>query len=44
MSKLEQPVAANNAEPPRGGEVQVMGVATAPQRGCRVGDPAPHDN
>jgi hypothetical protein len=39
MSKLEQPVAANNAEPPRGGEVQVMGWLRHPNAAAALGTP-----
>jgi hypothetical protein len=39
----EQIIVATMAEP-QSGEAQVAGVATAPQRGSRVGAPAPRDN
>src|SRR3970040_577028 len=39
----KQKIAATKAERPQVREAQVVGMATAPQRGCRVGDPAPHD-
>ena len=37
-------IVATKAERPKAAKAQVVGVGKAPQRGCRVGDPAPHDN
>ena len=39
----KQMIAATKASRAFVRKAQVVGVATAPQHGCRVGDPAPHD-